>query len=133
MRQTFRNTTPDSFAALPTQMPPLGTYQEDTLATRILSAWIHSLPASGLSGNIRAVSAKALPFVRNGILWLPDLPAAGREHANGGMPTVSLSDAQGRNIRLQPSGAGRFRIDASYSPGLHYATYLGRSFPVVLF
>ncbi|MDQ3001549.1 MAG: hypothetical protein M3Y08_09830 [Fibrobacterota bacterium] len=130
LRQTFRDTAGESFQGHPDQMPPLGTFQEDTVATGILSAWIKGMPPSGITGRRRARETATMPFFQNGFILIPEPFTVPRVDA---VSAVSLVDALGNRVGLQPSGAGRFRIMAFYSPGLHWVTYQGRPFPLVLF
>lgn len=136
LRQTFRDTSGESFQGHPNQMPPLGTFQEDTAATAILSAWIRSMPPAGIIGRKRALETAAMPFFQNGFILIPIPLTAHGTHTTdrtSATSTVSLVNALGKSLGLQPSGVGRFRIVTPYSPGLHWVETQGRSFPLVLF
>lgn len=116
-RQSQRNQAPGDFSPNSYSMPPLGSYEPDTNALKVMTRWVAGLGPSavhdsrpGPSGAIR---------VRDGRLYVPASLVA-----TGGAPF--LLDLRGRRVGLAKSGAGVYRIGRGAQAGLHLLVVDGR-------
>jgi len=111
------------FNALGTQMPPLATYIEDTVATQVIARWItlyDTLAINAMAPIARqALPARmAAPIFRGRNLIVP----------SEWMGKVSLLRLDGREIRLQRAGANQYAIPASVRSGIYLIRIGNRSF-----
>jgi hypothetical protein len=109
-RQQVRNEIPGDFGASRFAMPPLGSYEPDTSAIKVMSAWIGSMGASPVreAGHHPAPGIR----VRDGRIHLP----AGLQGRGDG---PALTDLRGRKIPLRHLGGGVYRIGEPLRPGIH--------------
>lgn len=110
------------------QMPPVGTYEVDPLANRVIRAWIENMPA-GYTGatSLRGPAAPGAYAVRlsGGAFRLPEF-AQTSLHA-------SLSDVRGATILLSALRPGIFAVPAGLKSGVYCLTAGGRRFIVPYF
>lgn len=119
-RQTLRNTAPPesawAYEPASNQMPPLGTYEVNQKATQVISDWINSLPATGVTAiNLPGPSARRdlpSPMLRNRTVFLP--PALVHSGA-----AVSLLDLHGRVHPLPSTSPGVHPIPSHLRPGVY--------------
>jgi hypothetical protein len=120
-RNRLPPTDPDAFGSVQEQMPPVGVFEEDTAATKMITQWIKQLPEVTAIGPARAASGAhaAAPMIHGNILTLP----VGR---------AALAGLDGRRHALTPIGAGRFRLPAGLAPGIYLLDAGGRAFKLLL-
>lgn len=91
------------------QMPPIATTETDTVAVRVVSDWIRSLPIpEGISA--RPTIRQLHPIIRNGEISLPWV---------SGMGNIRLFDLQGKPISLVPLGGGIYRPARALGGGVY--------------
>lgn len=93
------------------QMPPLGVYEEDTAATRVLAQWITQFKAEEDVSIRRSLAHQDLraPAMDGRTLLIPE-GMAGR---------VTLIAVNGKEIRLKRMASNRYSIPAALHPGLY--------------
>ncbi|HKP94878.1 MAG TPA: hypothetical protein VJ385_03880 [Fibrobacteria bacterium] len=125
-RMKHRNRlTPDSVGAFtrdPGQMPPLGVFEEDTVATKMIAQWITSLPEVASIRNGSAGPVAGAPVLHGNILSLHATPGA----------KVSLMGLDGRKHALTEISEGRYRLPAGLAPGLYLVGAGSRTFKLML-
>jgi mono/diheme cytochrome c family protein len=115
-RQKSRNTKDQDFTAEKYAMPPLGSFEPDTNAIKVITAWIAQMPAaSALAG---ARPAPQGLRARDGRVFLPEGLSAG-----DGVP--ALLDLRGRAHPLVRDRDGAYRYGAGLH-GIHLVTWNGR-------
>jgi hypothetical protein len=139
-RQTQRNTADGSFSPSATQMPPLATYEVDTVAMKVLRRWIDGMPlktpdptlakpmdnvppaAEIPSVSIRRMAASSLknPFIRNGVLHLVSVP-------EGASPvSIALVSPIGLRIPLPRISEGRYAVPGNIGKGIYFVSVSGK-------
>lgn len=126
LRLKARNTLPagDMAAFDPSryQMPPLGTFEMDTAAVRLVEEWILGLPPrTAPTGVAQGPRASAFPILNGRELFLPPGLRAGN-------PAVRLRGLDGRDHPLRAAGPGRYAIPASVPRGVYVIQVGGRTF-----
>jgi hypothetical protein len=124
-RMKARNLKPPAeegaYAALGEQMPPLGVYEEDTVATRILSQWITTMPAAPIHGRRLEKNANLAPRLSGSYLTLPS-SYTGR---------VYVSGIDGRRTELQRVSGTLYRLPDQKATGVLLIHLEKRSFKLV--
>jgi hypothetical protein len=117
-RQKARNMRDQDFSAEKNAMPPLGSYEPDTNAIKVITAWIASMPAgSPIVAGAHKAGFRGL-VARDGRLWLPEGLAKGEG-------TLALVGLDGRGLALARGQDGVYRYPAGLS-GIHVVTWNGR-------
>jgi cytochrome c553 len=116
-RQKSRNTKDQDFTADRFAMPPLGSFEPDTNAIKVITAWIASMPASAVRAPAGHDGFRGI-VARDGRLWLP----AGLATGEG---ALSLLDLRGRAHPLERGADGAYRYPAGLA-GIHLVTWNGR-------
>lgn len=117
-RQATRNQKEGDFALNRFSMPPLGSYEPDTAALKVMTAWIQGM--RGVPVHREGAKSGDVYSVRGGRI---QLPARLVESA----ATPVLVDFRGRQVSLVPEGEGVWRIGRDARPGLHILLVEGRS------
>lgn len=126
-RQIMRNEKPDDFALERMAMPPLGSYEPDTTAVRVFTAWINSLAPAGIDRAILAHSGGGKVVAGNGKITLP----TGWMQGESG--SLSLVDLKGRAVPLMRMDERTYRIEGKTAPGTHLLLWNGRPAGKLLF
>lgn len=120
-RNGSQPTEDTAFNATQNQMPPLGVFEEDTVATRVLARWIKSMPE--LVSVRKGLPSAAISLDRRGnILSFP-------------APTQVQPDLvglDGRRYSLLPLSETRFRLPAGLPSGLYMVRSGPRYFKLLL-
>lgn len=117
-RQKSRNTKDQDFSANAYAMPPLGSFEPDTNAIKVITAWIASMPTgTPILAGARQAGFRGI-IARDGRLWLPAGLAAGE-----GVPV--LLDLRGRAHALARGSDGVYRYPAGLT-GVHVVSWNGR-------
>jgi cytochrome c553 len=116
-RQKARNTINLDFSAEKNAMPPLGSYEPDTNAIKVITAWIASMPATPILAGAHKAGFRGI-VARDGRLWLPEGLAKGEGR-------LALLDLNGRALPLSRGQDGSFRYPGGLS-GIHLITWNGR-------
>lgn len=124
-RQQARNQKDQDFTAERDAMPPLGSFEPDTNAIKVVSAWITSMGGSGIHGLAGARGDARGIVARDGRLILPAgmAPAGAR---------VALIDLSGRELALARAEDGSWRY-AGRPAGIHLVLVDGRPMGRVAF
>lgn len=125
-RQKVRNTEPvgsfSSFDSDRNQMPPMGTFEVDTAAMKVVEEWIAGIPSRAVPAGIAAVPhAASSPVLRGRELYLPPALLAGN-------PLVRLRGMDGRGHTLRNVGPGRYAIPSAVPRGVYVLQVGRRSF-----
>ncbi len=114
-RQMMRNQEPGSFTPEKMAMPWLGSYEPDTNAIKMLSAWITSMPSSsGIRNIVKSNNDHSLIRIHGQIL---EMPISYEGKANSKYALVALNGKKTNLIRMQP---GIFRIENKTENGIHF-------------
>jgi hypothetical protein len=118
-RQVSRNATAGDFDAGKLAMPPLGSYEPDTNAIKVLTSWIAAMPVASIHGGLAGHQAADGFLVRDGRIYVP----ASLDDATG---KLVLMDLQGRAVPLVKMEPGIYRIQGKTAPGVHLLLWNGR-------
>ena len=117
-RQKMRNEKDLDFAAERMAMPPLGSFEPDTNAIKVISAWIASMPGTAIHAGALS-RARTTARVRGTLLEIANLPA---EAVTG----IGLVDFRGAAIGLTRLQPGIYRIDGPMPSGIYFLTAHGK-------
>jgi hypothetical protein len=108
---------PGDFSLNSYSMPPLGSYEPDTNALKVMTRWVAGLGPSAVHASRPELSGAIR--LRDGYL---ELPASLAE--TGASPY--LLDLRGRRVGLVKSEAGLYRIGRGAQAGIHLLVVDGR-------
>ncbi|MEO7424238.1 MAG: hypothetical protein ABI036_03565 [Fibrobacteria bacterium] len=126
-RMTQRNRLPptaeDAYASnlVPEQMPPLGVFEVDTIATRWIRKWIAGMPSVGIRGSRPGHNAVSAPRITAGYLTLGS-------YFRG---KLMLTGLDGRQHPLIPVTGNMFRVPKSLPKGVYFLQLGNRAYKVV--
>ena len=107
------------------QMPPLGSYEVDTAAVKVMEEWILGMPSRAIpSGLVRGSNGSNFglsPILRGRELILPPGLLAGN-------PAVRLRGLDGRIHPLTRAGNDRYAVPASVPRGVYILQVGSRTF-----
>jgi hypothetical protein len=130
-RQTQRNTEPGSFDVIRNQMPPLATFEVNTVAVNLMTRWIKEMPAQPLHAPIaiRASYRQALkgPIIRGGLVILSNDLASPLKVA------VQLTGINGRTMDLRAISRTTYALPAGLPKGVYVLRVGQKSFTRYLF
>ena len=101
------------------QMPPLATTEVDTLAVRVVTEWIRSLPTLEDAHTPPIVKRNPRPSLNGEVISVPP------EWVAMGVQLIGLN---GHHIPLMAIGAGRFRITEQPSRGILILKFSNQSY-----
>jgi mono/diheme cytochrome c family protein len=145
-RQSQRNLYDDKFSPVLAQMPPLGTYETDTLALKVIRRWIDGMPTvtpDPLKAkwvvapqpvpevpNHMAIKRSAWnwgnPIIINGDLIFPGRSSMVSEKI------LSLYSVNGAPIQLKSNYDGVFCLPEDIATGIYFGRMLGNNFSIKL-
>jgi hypothetical protein len=116
-RQKQRNTAPPeditAFDPDRNQMPPMGSFEVDQKAVKVIGAWIEAFPArTPVSSRLRPFAAREVPLLQGRRLRIPASLLTGRAE-------VTLVGLDGRKAPLTRLGEGDYAVDASVPRGVY--------------
>lgn len=123
-RQQQRNQVEGDFTLNKFSMPPLGSYEPDTVAIKVMTRWIEGMGASSVHGATKE-GLKAVR-VQSGRIYLPH----GLAVADDGL---CLVDIRGRIFPLEKVDEGVYRIGSGIRPGLHFLVVDGKILQRLMF
>jgi len=110
----------DAFRTITEQMPPVGVFEEDTIATKMISRWISGLtPASIRRGQARITAA--IPTLHGNILTIQVAPT----------DKVYLTGVDGRKFAPSRISEGRYQLPSGLPRGLYILQAGSRSYRFV--
>ncbi len=90
------------------KMPPLATAEPDTLALRVVSEWISTLPSPANVGILN------------------------REISVGHRGEVQLMNGQGQKVTIKTNGMGQYRLPTDLVPGIYFLKVPGAAVAILL-
>jgi hypothetical protein len=118
-RQKMRNQKDQDFSQERMAMPPLGSYEPDTTAIKVMSQWVTAMPGSSIHGVHAGKAAGAAVRIRGSLLEI-----------TGPLAQISgefeLADLKGARIPLTRIQTGLFRMEKPLAPGIHFLMSEGR-------
>ncbi len=117
-RQKMRNQKDLDFTAERMAMPPLGSFEPDTNAINVISAWITSLGNTGIHGATGRMASA--PFYRVHGRILESAGSGTNGAVNGTEQALVLMDLKGARIPLTRIRPGVYRIEAPDIHGIHF-------------
>lgn len=118
-RQKMRNQMDQDFNPEMMAMPPLGSFEPDTNAIKVMSQWIAAMPPTAIHGVHAVKSSGAAVRIRGRILEISG-PLA------DGPGEFSLIDLKGTRIDLKQVQPGTFQMARPLTPGIHFLLSDGR-------
>lgn len=118
-RQKMRNQKDQDFTLERMAMPPLGSYEPDTTAIKVMSQWVAAMPGSSIHGVHAGKAAGAAVRIRGSLLEItgPLAQSAGE---------FQLADLKGVRTPLTRIQPGIFRMEKPLAPGIHFLMADGR-------
>ncbi|MEO7426989.1 MAG: hypothetical protein ABI036_17505 [Fibrobacteria bacterium] len=114
-----------AFLVNPASMPPVGRYETDTVATKLLTQWINTLPERAASIRNSHRELASMPRILGGHIQFSDV--------NGLPSKVWLVDTRGIRRQLLAAGAGSYSIPVGTAPGVYNLVLDGkRSYRILL-
>lgn len=92
------------------QMPPVGVYEEDTVATRWIRKWIAEMPSVGIRGSKSGHKALSAPRIMGGYLTL----------ASGFRGQPTLTGLDGRQHEVTRVNGNTYRLPKSLPNGVYF-------------
>lgn len=120
-RQQMRNQKDLDFRPEFYAMPPLGSFEPDTNAIKVMTRWILEMPPVSAIGGGSGQGQTGSFRIRDGRMYLPRSLA-------GPSPRLALADLSGRPVRLTFLSEGVYRIEGRPVPGVHVLRVDGRVF-----
>jgi hypothetical protein len=112
-RQKMRNQKDQDFTQEMMAMPPLGSFEPDTNAIKVMSQWITAMPPAAIHGTHAAKSTGGAVRIRGRILEIQ-----GSLSENPGV--FALVDLKGARIALTRVQPGVFHLERPLAPGIHF-------------
>ena len=122
-RQKARNQKDLDFTAERNAMPPLGSFEPDTNAIKMVSAWITSMGPAGIHGTAPARAGFYGILVRDGRIVLPAGILTGLADGNA-QSGLELLDLRGRAHALEKAQDGSWTYDRQLK-GIHLLAWKG--------
>ncbi len=116
-RQKMRNQKDLDFTSERMAMPPLGSFEPDTNAIKVITAWIAGMPGSGIAVRPALHPAMGRVLAGNGIISLP----RGLDRGEG---ELILVDMHGKATKLSRSQYGNWRYGTE-SQGIRFVLWNG--------
>ena len=117
-RQQARNQKDQDFTAERDAMPPLGSFEPDTNAIKVVSTWITSLGSAGIAYGHAGQGAARGILARNGRLILPEGMATGTGR-------LSIVDVRGATRFLERAQDGSYPYGRQVT-GIHLVVWNGK-------
>ncbi|MEO6097227.1 MAG: hypothetical protein ABIW76_16775 [Fibrobacteria bacterium] len=123
-RDTLPPTDPDAWSSTQDQMPPVGVFEVDTVATQLITKWIAAMPPTPISIRHRRSARSAdAPFVRGNLILLSASLRAGK---------VTLIGLDGRKRDLIRTSEDSFLLPRGLPTGVYMVKSGAKTFKLVL-
>jgi hypothetical protein len=124
-RMSQRNKLPpsdgDAFMPLLEQMPPLGVFEVDTIATRWIRKWIAEMPTVGVRGSHSGRQAVSAPRIMGGYLTF----------ASDFRGKPALTGLDGRQHEMTRISGNTYRLPKSMPDGVYFIRVGNQAYKVV--
>ncbi len=110
----------NAYYSVSAQMPPLGVFEEDTVATRWLAKWITEMPPLGIRNGNAGLKSSAPRWLGNTLILASD-----------SRDQVSLTGLDGRKVELVRVTGNTYRIPSALRSGVYMLRVGNKAYKVV--